>query len=70
MSAMMVFMVTLIVTAINLGFPHDFLWQWAKACVIAWPVAGTTAFFAMPVARRVTGTVVGALKGNPDSRKN
>ncbi len=44
MTAVMVFMVTLIVTFINLGLPPDFLTQWARAYFIAWPVAATTAF--------------------------
>ena len=39
MSSVMVFMVTLLVTYLNLGFVPDFLVQWVKAYVIAWPVA-------------------------------
>jgi len=58
MSAMMVFMVTLLVTYLNLGFRADFLLQWAKAYVVAWPVAATTAFLVMPMAQRVTGRIV------------
>ena len=58
MSAMMVFMVTLLVTYLNLGFRADFLLQWAKAYVVAWPVAATTAFLVMPLAQRVTGRIV------------
>lgn len=54
MSAMMVFMVTLVVTYVNLGLGPDFLWRWAKAYVIAWPVAATTGFFAFPLARGAT----------------
>ncbi|MFZ0847423.1 MAG: DUF2798 domain-containing protein [Pseudolabrys sp.] len=58
MSAMMVFMVTLLVTYLNLGFRADFLLQWAKAYVVAWPVAATTAFLVMPMAQCVTGRIV------------
>ena len=65
MSAMMVFMVTLLVTIINLGLPPDFLRQWVKAFVLAWPVAAATAFFAIPVARRVTGRIVRAIDREP-----
>lgn len=61
MTAMMVFMVTLLVTIINLGFPPDFLWQWAKAFVLTWPVAAVSAFFAIPVARRITTRIVAAI---------
>ena len=35
MSAMMVSMVTLIVTYLNLVLRADFMAQWAKACIIA-----------------------------------
>jgi len=54
MSAMMVFMVTLLVTFLNLGLRPDFLYQWAKAYFIAWPVAAITGFLVMPMARRAT----------------
>ncbi len=65
MTAMMVFVVTLLVTIINLGVPPDFLWQWAKAYFLAWPVAAVSAYFAIPVARRVTGRIVAAIEGKP-----
>jgi Protein of unknown function (DUF2798) len=61
MSAMMVLMVTLLVTWLNLGFRADFLVQWAKAYVIAWPVAATTAFLVMPMARRATDRIMGMM---------
>jgi hypothetical protein len=58
MSSVMVFMVTLLVTFLNLGFPSDFLIQWVKAYFIAWPVAAATAFFFMMPARRLTERIV------------
>jgi Protein of unknown function (DUF2798) len=63
MSSVMVFMVTLLVTFLNLGLRADFLIQWAKAYVIAWPVAATTAFLIMPPARRLTERIVGSIDG-------
>ncbi len=63
MSSVMVLMVTLLVTFLNLGLPRDFLLQWAKAYIIAWPVAATTAFFIMPPARRLTERIVALLDG-------
>jgi len=63
MSAMMVCMVTLLVTYLNLGFRHDFVAQWLKAYVIAWPVAATTGFLVMPMARRVTDRIVAMTGG-------
>ena len=63
MSSMMVFMVTLIVTYLNLGLPPDFLLQWAKAYVIAWPIAAMTGFLVMPMARRATDGIVRKMGG-------
>jgi hypothetical protein len=58
MSSMMVFMVTLTVTYLNLGFRHDFLLYWAKAYFVAWPIAASTAFLVTPMARRATDRIV------------
>lgn len=63
MSAVMVLMVTLLVTYLNLGFRPDFLVQWVKAYVIAWPVAATTGFLVMPAAQRATRLIVGLIDG-------
>ena len=63
MSSMMVFMVTLLVTYLNLGFRHDFLLQWIKAYFIAWPVAATTGFLVMPMARRATDGILKRIGG-------
>jgi hypothetical protein len=54
----MVFMVTLVVTFINIGPRPDFLTQWAKAYFISWPIAAATAFLVMPMARRVTDAIM------------
>jgi hypothetical protein len=62
MSSMMVFMVTLLVTYLNLGLRADFLLQWGKAYVIAWPVAAATAFLVMPMAQRVTKRIVAKIE--------
>ena len=63
MSAMMVAMVTLIVTWLNLGLRHDFLLQWGKAYIIAWPIAAITGYLVMPPARRLTDWVVAHISG-------
>ena len=63
MSSVMVLMVTLIVTYLNLGLRSDFLVQWVKAYFIAWPIAGTTAYFIMPGARRLTERIVTKMNG-------
>jgi hypothetical protein len=63
MSSVMVFMVTLVATFLNLGLRPDFVIWWAKAYVVAWPVAAITAFFVMPPARRLTERIVARLDG-------
>jgi hypothetical protein len=62
MSSIMVLMVTLLVTFLNLGAIPDFLLQWAKAYVVAWPVAAGTAFTIMPRCRRLTARIVARLE--------
>lgn len=61
MTAVMVFMVTLIATSLNVGFGPGFLQQWAKAYIVAWPVAALTAFVVMPGARRIADRIVALL---------
>lgn len=63
MTAVMVFMVTLVVTFINLGPRPDFLLQWAKAYVISWPIAAAAAFVIMPAARRATDAIMRRVGG-------
>jgi hypothetical protein len=62
-SSMMVAMVTLIVTWLNLGLRPDFLLQWAKAFIIAWPIAAAMAYLVTPTARRFTTRVVNLIDG-------
>lgn len=63
MSSMMVLMVTMIATLINLGLRSDFVKQWAEAYAVGWPVAATTAYLIMPMARRFTTRVVTLIDG-------
>ena len=65
MSSVMVFMVTLLVTYLNLGLDPDFLRQWVKAYFIAWPIAAMTAFVVMPPARRLTDRIVALIDIRP-----
>lgn len=58
MSSIMVAAVTLVATWLNLGLRHDFLLQWAKAYVIAWPIAAAVGFMVLPTARRVTARII------------
>lgn len=57
-AGVMAFLMTALVTYLNLGFPADFLARWMKAFAIAWPCAALAAFIAIPLARRATGFIV------------
>jgi hypothetical protein len=58
MAAVMAFLMTALVTYLNLGFPPDFFGRWMHAFVIAWPCAAGAAFIAIPLARRGTALIV------------
>ena len=63
MAAIMAFLMTAVVTYINLGLPPDFLWRWMHAFLVAWPFATLAAFVAVPVSQRVTLFIVGLIAG-------
>lgn len=54
MGAIMVFIVTFVITAANMGFPPDFLARWAKAFLLAYVVAVPVIYFVAPFARRLS----------------
>ncbi len=58
MSGVMAFLMTALVTFLNLGFPGNFVILWLKAFVIAWPCAAVAAFIAIPLARRATAAII------------
>ena len=62
-SSMMVFMVTLVATYLNLGLRPDFVLQWAKAFIVAWPIAAAMAYLVTPMARRFTDRVMSRIGG-------
>lgn len=64
MSGVMAFLMTALVTALNLGFPPDFASRWAIAFVIAWPFAALAAFIAIPLARRGTVAILRVFEGH------
>ncbi len=63
MTAMMVFMVTLVATYMNLGMRADFLSHWVEAYFVSWPVAATTGFLVMPMAQRATAGIMRRIAG-------
>jgi hypothetical protein len=62
-TAIIVFVVSAVVTFTNIGFRHDFVVRWLSAFVVGWPVAALTAFFAIPPVRRATLGIVALIDG-------
>ena len=62
-SSMMVLMVTLVATYLTLGLRADFVLQWAKSYIVAWPVAAGMAYLVTPMARRFTEHVMTLIYG-------
>jgi uncharacterized protein DUF2798 len=62
-TAIIVFVVSAVVTFFNIGFRADFVPRWLSAFLVGWPIASVTAFFAIPLARNVTQLVVGLIDG-------
>lgn len=63
MAGIMAFLMTAVITYINLGLPDDFLVRWLVAFIVAWPLAVGAAFIAIPIARNVTQRIVSLLEG-------
>jgi predicted membrane channel-forming protein YqfA (hemolysin III family) len=59
MGAMMIFLMTLVITFINVGLIDSFFRLWMKAFGIAYVVGVPVIFFLAPVARKLTGRVLG-----------
>ena len=63
MTAILVFIVSFLVTLINLGPSPEFVRRWLKAFSLAWPLAAVVAYAAIPIARRLTALIVGLIEG-------
>ena len=61
-TAIIVFIVSAVVTFFNIGMRADFVTRWLSAFVVGWPVAAVTAFFALPFARGATLRIVGVIE--------
>jgi Protein of unknown function (DUF2798) len=64
-SGIMAFLMTAIITGLNLGFPPDYVARWLKAFVIAWPCAFVAALVARPFAQAGTEAIVARLDKTP-----
>lgn len=58
MAAAMVFLVTFVITSVNLGWQPDFLAHWAKAFALAYVIVAPMIFFVAPWMRRVAERLV------------
>jgi len=63
MTAVMVLMVTLVATFLNIGLRSDFVFQWIKAYLVAWPVAAITATSSCPQRSGLTTRIVNQIDG-------
>ena len=59
MGAMMIFIMTFVITMINVGLSEHFIQAWMKAFGIAYVVGVPVIFFLAPVARKLTGRILG-----------
>ncbi|MFN3657411.1 MAG: DUF2798 domain-containing protein [Pseudolabrys sp.] len=56
-TGIIVFVVSAVVTFVNIGTHPDFVARWLKAFVVGWPVAAATAHLAIPHARRMAAAI-------------
>ena len=59
MGAMMISIMTFVITLVNVGWGEHFVQTWMKAFGIAYVVGVPVIFFLAPVARKLTGKVLG-----------
>lgn len=59
MGAMMVFIMTFVITLVNVGWTVNFISQWMRAFGIAYFIAVPVIFFVAPVARKITSRLLG-----------
>ncbi len=59
MGALMIFIMTFVISLVNVGWGEHFFRAWMKAFAIAYVVGVPVIFFLAPVARKITGKVLG-----------
>ncbi len=57
-SGVMAFLMTALITFVNLGMPPNFIALWLRAFAIAWPFAAMAAFLGIPIARWATERII------------
>jgi Protein of unknown function (DUF2798) len=61
-TAMIVFVVSAVITAFNIGLRADFVARWLSGFIVGWPVAAVTGYFALTLARSLTLIIVAAIE--------
>lgn len=61
-TAVVVFVVSSVVTFSNIGFRADFVRRWLTAFIIGWPVGATTGLIVFPLLRRVAVGIAGLIE--------
>jgi len=59
MGALMISLMTLVITFVNVGMVQDFVGRWLRAFFIAYVVGVPVIFFLAPMARKITGRLLG-----------
>ncbi|MCF8210256.1 MAG: DUF2798 domain-containing protein [Rhodoferax sp.] len=59
MGAMMILVMTFVITMVNVGWGEHFIQTWLKAFVIAYVVGVPVIFFLAPIARKLTAKLLG-----------
>lgn len=59
MGLLMISLMTFVITVLNIGFAPDFLAHWGKAFAVAYVVGVPVIFFVAPLARKLTGRILG-----------
>jgi hypothetical protein len=62
-TAVIVFVVSAVVTFVNIGFRADFVRRWLSAFIVGWPVASVAAYVALPFVSRATMRIVDLIEG-------
>src|SRR6201988_2749424 len=65
-TAIIVLVVSGVLTFFNIGWRNDFVVRWWSAFAIGWPIAASTAYLAIPFARSLTQRIVAAIE-RPDT---
>ena len=61
-TAIIVFVVSGVLTLFDTGWRNDFVIRWWSAFAIGWPIAASTAYLAIPFARSLTQRIVAAIE--------